>query len=350
VGPESAGAEPGPICYGKGARKATLTDANLVLGYINPDNFAGGSIALDLKAAERGIRRQIAEPLGLSTSEAAWGVHAVANAAMERAIRSMSMERGRDPRNYAMVAFGGAGPLHAGRLARALGVSQVIVPWGAGVGSAVGLLDADPKFNVSRTHLLEISPERSDDIAAIYRELEQRVRNEVREIEQAPLVEWKRFAFLRYQGQGYELKIDLPPGDISSDYASHVLAAFHETYQSTYGYSQEGSAIEATDWHLTAIIPTGLSSDGTRDGPGRDGAQGATSHGTAFESSRKAYFTEFGGYIECKVVDRYALRPGDRIEGPAIVEEREATTVVLPGDVALVRPTGNLILTSLGAS
>ena len=350
VGPESAGADPGPICYGKGARKTTLTDANLVLGYINPDNFAGGSIALDLKAAERGIRRQIAEPLGLSTSEAAWGVHAVANAAMERAIRSMSMERGRDPRNYAMVAFGGAGPLHAGRLARALGVPQVIVPWGAGVGSAVGLLDADPKFNVSRTHLLGISPERSADIAAIYRELEQRVRNEVREIEGAPLVEWKRFAFLRYQGQGYELKIDLPPGDISSDYASHIIAAFHEAYQSTYGYSQEGSAIEAADWHLTAIIPTGLSSDGARHGRGRDGAEDATPHGTAFASSRKAYFTELGGYIECKVVDRYALRPGDRIEGPAIVEEREATTVVLPGDVALVRPTGNLILTSLGAS
>ena len=112
----------------------------------------------------------------------------------------------------------------------------------------MGLLDADPKFNVSRTHLLGLSPERSDDIATIYLELEQRVRNEVREIEQAPLVEWKRFAFLRYQGQGYELKIDLPPGDISSDYASHVLAAFHETYQSTYGYSQEGSAIEATGY------------------------------------------------------------------------------------------------------
>ncbi|MCH7479312.1 MAG: hypothetical protein IIA14_14580, partial [SAR324 cluster bacterium] len=213
-------------------------------------------------------------------------------------------------------------------------------------GGATGLLIPEPHQWSDPEPLVDL--ERAS--LERWRELEQRVRNEVREIERAPLVEWKRFAFLRYQGQGYELKIDLPPGDIASDYANHIIAEFHETYQSTYGYSQEGSAIEATDWYLTAIIPTGLSSDGARHGRGRDGAQSATSCGTAFESSRKAYFTEFGGYIECKVVDRYALRPGDRIEGPAIVEEREATTVVLPGDVALVRPTGNLILTSLGAS
>jgi N-methylhydantoinase A len=267
---------------------------------------------------------------------------------MERAMRSMSMDRGRDPRNYAMVAFGGAGPLHAGLLARALGVPQVVVPWGAGVGSAVGLLGADPKFSVARTHLLRVTPEDSAPIATIYARLEERVRNEVRQIEHADRVDWQRYAYLRYEGQGYELKIDLPPGDIGADYAGRIVAAFHEAYQSTYGYSQADSMIEATDWHLTATIPTGLSSDDTAsDDSADDTASGgadvaATAAATA---TRKAYFQEFGDFIDCQVIDRYALRPGDRFAGPAIVEEREATTIVLPGDTVEVRPARHLIIT-----
>ncbi len=344
VGPTSAGAEPGPICYGKGGRSATLTDANLVLGYLNPENFAGGSIALDVAAAEEGIFRQVAEPLGLSLAEAAWGIHAVANASMERAMRSMSMDRGRDPRNYAMVAFGGAGPLHAARLARALGVPRVIVPWGAGVGSAVGLLDADPSFNVSRTHLLEIAPDSSGRIAAIYRELDHRVRNEVPKVEQAERVDWKRFAYLRYRGQGYEIKIDLPPGEIGGDYASRMAAAFHEAYGAAYGYSQEDSPIEGADWYLVATLPSGRAAAAgkpaaTQPAAGNGGGSVAT------QATRRAYFHELHDFIECKVVDRYGLAPGDTVEGPAIIEEREATTVLLPGDAALVRPALHLILT-----
>ena len=346
VGPESAGADPGPVCYGKGGREVTLTDANLVLGYINPNNFAGGSIVLDVSAAEQAIHQQIAEPLGLSTSEAAWGVHVVANASMERALRSMSMERGRDPRNYAMVAFGGAGPLHASRLARALGVPRVIIPWGAGVGSAVGLLDADPKFSASRTHLLRISADNSEAIAEIYGELEQIIRKDVRQADQADRVDWRRFAYLRYEGQGYELKIDLPPGDIAADYTKHIIARFHEAYRTTYGYNQADNAIEATDWYLNATIPTGLSSGAARHRPAEDPAPG----GAGPETRRKAYFHELGGYIECRAVDRYTLKPGDRIEGPAIVEEREATAVILPGDVARVSPAHHLILTRKDAS
>ncbi|MCZ6729075.1 MAG: hydantoinase/oxoprolinase family protein, partial [SAR324 cluster bacterium] len=359
VGPQSAGAEPGPICYGMGGEKATLTDANLVLGYINPDNFAGGSMKLDVRAAAEGIARQIAEPLGLSLPEAAWGIHAVANASMEQALRSMSMDRGRDPRNYAMVAFGGAGPLHAGRLARALGVPQVVVPWGAGVGSAVGLLDADPKFSVARTHLLRVVPEASAAIAAIYTSLEERVRNEVRQIEHAAHVDWQRYAYLRYEGQGYELKIDLPPGDIGAEYAGRIMAAFHEAYQSTYGYSQADNMIEATDWHLTATIPTGASSNDTAsDDTVPSGANAASaaagnskdeSGNSARVATRKAYFQEFDDFIECQVIDRYALRPGDRFAGPAIVEERESTTIVLPGDSVEVRPARHLIITMGGA-
>jgi N-methylhydantoinase A len=352
VGPLSAGADPGPICYGRGGTVATLTDANLVLGYLNPDNFAGGSFSLDTAAAAEGIRTQIAEPMGLSLLEAAWGIHAVANASMERALRSMSMDRGRDPRNYAMVAFGGAGPLHASLLARALGVPKVIVPWGAGVGSAVGLLDADPMFSVSRTHLLPLTAESSPAIAEVYGELDSRVRNEVPQIDRAEQdgapVEWKRFAYIRYKGQGYEVKIDLPPGKIVEGYAEHISEAFHAAYAGAYGYSQPDNPIEAADWYLTATLPTGLTSGGGADVHGSDGGDGGASPArddiTRDDTTRMAYFHEAGEAIACRIVNRYALAPGDRIAGPAIVEEREATTVLLPGDVADVLPSRNLLI------
>jgi N-methylhydantoinase A len=344
VGPESAGADPGPMCYGRGGERATLTDANLVLGYLNVHNFAGGSIALDAEAAARGIRAQIAAPLGLGEVEAAWGVHAVANAAMERAMRTMSMERGRDPRHYALVAFGGAGPLHAARLARVLGIPRVIVPWGAGVGSAVGLLDADPRFSAAQTRLLRIAPDNVREIAGIYRELEQRVLHEAAHIQQAPRVVWKRFAYLRYVGQGYEVRIDLlPDSRIDAAFVERALDAFHEAYRTAYGYNQPENAVEATDWYLTATVPTGISRvEPQQDAPGKPARRARVRRGF---STRPAYFHDAGAMIDCQVVDRYQLRPGDRIEGPAVIEEREATTVVLPGDRADVRPSLNLILT-----
>jgi N-methylhydantoinase A len=339
VGPESAGAEPGPICYGKGGERATLTDANLLLGYLDPAGIAGGAMALDAAAAERGIAGQVAEPLGLSVPQAAWGIHAVANASMEQAMRSMSMDRGRDPRHYAMVAFGGAGPLHAARLARALGVPQVIVPWGAGVGSALGLLDADAKFDVSQTSLLRIGPESTAAVAAIFHGLEQRARNEVREINEAREVIWRRFAYMRYRGQGYELKIDLPPGRFSEDYAARIIAAFHEAYREAYGYSQEENEIEVADWYLTAIIPRRLSADSA----GRGGRAPAPTAALPAKT-RRAFFPEFGDFTDCPVFDRYALYPAHTIVGPAIVEEREATTLILPGDTATVSPAGHLTI------
>ena len=375
VGPESAGADPGPICYGKGGKRATITDANLLLGYLGADSFAGGTMALDPAAAEEGIAGQVALPLGLSVQEAAWGVHAVANASMEQAMRSMSMDRGRDPRDYAMVAFGGAGPLHAARLARALGVPRVIIPWGAGVGSAVGLLDADAKFDVSQTHLLRIGPDSTEAIAAIYERLEERVRNEVREIgavescaanssdanggaangsdtnsrdanSSGRSVTWKRFAYMRYRGQGYELKIDLPPGDFGADYALRIAAAFHETYRETYGYSQEENEIEVADWYLSAVVSSGLSVQAPQDAPRPKGGKAETGAKAAKPAGvRKAFFPEFDGFIECPVYDRYTLAPGDHFAGPAIVEERESTTVVLPGDTATVTAARHLNLT-----
>src|SRR5262249_7403269 len=173
VGPDSAGADPGPICYGRGGNDPTITDANVVLGYISPDWFNGGAMRLDKEAAERGIKRAIADPLAVSTAQAAWGIHLVATSNMENALRIVSGGRGRAPRHYAMMAFGGAGPLHAARMARSVGIRTVIVPYGAGVGSAMGLLQAEPRIDVTSTKVMRLDAKRSSrEIGEVYKELE----------------------------------------------------------------------------------------------------------------------------------------------------------------------------------
>ena len=176
VGPQSAGAEPGPVCYARGGSLATITDANVLLGYLAPEGFAGGKLDLDVASAETAVHDQLAAPLGLSTVEAAWGVHALANANMEQALRSMSIERGRDPREFTLVAFGGAGPVHACRLARALGMPKVIVPFGAGVGSAIGMLAAEPRLTTAITHILAMDESAPPTVRELFDELESRTR------------------------------------------------------------------------------------------------------------------------------------------------------------------------------
>ena len=168
IGPESAGADPGPICYGLGGQRSTITDANLVLGYLNPHFFNGGAMTLDVENARAGIARDIGEPLELDIERAAWGIHAAANANMEKAMRIVSVERGRDPRRYSLVAFGGAGPVHAARLAKSIGIPKVIVPFGAGVGSAIGLLRAEPKIDTSITRVIDIVPQSHSLICLLY--------------------------------------------------------------------------------------------------------------------------------------------------------------------------------------
>ena len=337
VGPESAGADPGPVCYGQGGAEPTVTDANLVLGYLNPDYFNGGAMPLDRAAAEEGIRRAVAEPLGLSVGEAAWGIHAVANVNMERAMRVVSVERGRDPRGYALVSFGGAGPVHAARLARSLGIPEIIVPYGAGVGSAVGLLEADNRIDAALTRVIRIRPDAAADISAVYEELEARVRADLARLGGAGAPRWLRYAYMRYVGQGYERKVDLPDGPIDGSYPDKVGEAFVEGYLRNFGFTDPDAGIEAIDWCLVATVP------GDRDAPRRFDGLGEAG-GSAVVGARRAWFPELDGFAECDVVDRYRLREGDAFEGPAIVEERESTTVVLPGDAVTVGPSGHMAI------
>lgn len=341
VGPESAGSEPGPICYGLGGDRATVTDANLVLGYLNPSYFNAGRMTLDAAAAEVGVDEQIAGPLGLSVGEAAWGIHAVANSNMERAMRVVSLERGRDPSRYLLVAFGGAGPLHAARLARALGIPRVVVPRGAGVGSAVGLLTADAKFDVSLTRVLALDGGNSDEIAAVYEELEAKVTREVGDLLDLGRPQWSRYAYMRYTGQGYELKVDLPTGEICEDYAAKVAPVFHEAYRRNYGYAQTDAPIEGVDWYLVVTFP---GSDETAARNGRSGITDATGPKKLHKQPRKAYFPETDGYATCEVLDRYGMVPGQRFTGPAVIEERESTTVVPPDDTARISEAGHLVV------
>ena len=234
-----------------------MTDANLVLGYLNPDYFNAGEMRLDREAAVAGLVRDIAVPLDLGIEEAAWGVHAAANANMERAMRIVSVERGRDPRRYVIVAFGGAGPVHAARLAKAIGAPRVIVPYGAGVGSAIGLLRAVPKIEVSVTRVMQVEPGNVGAMRTIYDDLERRAAADIERLGVAGEPVWSRSGYLRYRGQGYEIRAEFPCTGIGDDFADVVAESFHATYARSYGYRDDAAAIEAVDWHLTATLPAG---------------------------------------------------------------------------------------------
>ncbi len=342
VGPDSAGADPGPLCYGRGGSGATITDANLVLGYLNPDYFNGGAMRLDAGVAADGIAREVAAPLGLSLHEAAWGIHSVANANMERAMRVVSIERGRDPRRYALVAFGGAGPLHAARLARALSVPRVIVPRGAGVGSALGLLVAEHKIDIGLTRVVRLDGSAHDAIAAIFAELEARVIADARRMQRDGEIMLRRSASMHHVGQGYEIRVDLPDGPVGAGFEAAARDAFYARYKQEYGYIDTESALEVTDWYVVAAIAGSRAGSALRlDSTARGAA--------AVIGMRRAWFPESGGMADCAVIDRYALQPGAHFVGPALVEERESTTVVLPGDAMRLSGAGNLIIEIGGA-
>jgi N-methylhydantoinase A len=335
VGPESAGADPGPVCYGRGGTEPTVTDANLVLGYLNPDYFNGGTLALDRDAAEAGIRRAVADPLGLDVGEAAWGIHTIANANMERAMRVVSVERGRDPRDYTLVSFGGAGPVHSTRIARSLGIPEIIIPYGAGVGSAVGLLEADSRIEATLTRVTRIRADAFTSIAGVYEELEARVQADLSRLGTAKKPTWARYAYMRYVGQGHERKVDLPDGPIDKDYPDKISEVFTEGYLRNYGFTDPDAEIETIDWYLVATIPSAQHALHRFDSVGDAGESPVV-------GVRQAYFPELNGFAACDVVDRYRLRVGDIVEGPAIIEERESTTVILPGDVVTISRSGHM--------
>jgi len=335
VGPESAGSTPGPVGYGRGGVEPTVTDANLVLGYINPDYFAGGSITLRVDAAARAIEAKVARPLGLSLEDAAWGIHAIVNTNMELATRVVSIERGRDPRDLTFVAFGGSGPVHGCRLAQALGIPRVILPASAGVTAAIGLLAAEVRFDVARTFVRRLDAVDPAHLTAMYEEMARQALEVVRESAVGGEVVVQRWADARYLGQGYELTVRVPSGALDAVALARMRAGFDETYAARYGYANPSEPVEIVTWKLSAVGGSPRIALAKASG---------TSDAAALKGRRRAYFPETRGYTDTPVYDRYALAPGMRLAGPAIVEERESTTVLPPGVTSTVDEYANLIV------
>ncbi len=336
VGPRSAGAAPGPACYGRGGTEPTVTDANLVLGYLDPGFFLGGRMALDKAAAEAALAT-LAGPLKLSAAEAAWGIYSVVCESMAAAARVHLVERGADPRRYAMVGFGGAGPAHAARVARILGVSEVIIPPASGAASALGFLAAPVSFEAARS-----APQVLDEgvdfgaVNAVLDELEAQGRALLAEAGiQGDAVTVTRQAEMRLLGQVHEITVALPDGRLGPERLDELRRRFAEEYTRLYTHLYSGAVIQALSWRVLVA------------GPAPELGLGAGDAGSnlrpAGKGRRPAYFP--GGFVDAEVYDRYALRPGDRIDGPAIIEEREATTVVPPGDSVEVDGSLNLRLT-----
>jgi len=335
VGPESASSTPGPVCYGRGGTEPTVTDANLVLGYLNPEYFAGGAMRLHLGVAARAIETRIARPLGLPLEAAAWGIHAIVNTNMELATRVVSIERGRDPRDLTLVAFGGSGPVHGCRLAQALGIPRVILPAAAGVTAAIGLLAAEVRFDVARTYHRRIDEVDGARLAAIYDEMTVQAVAVVRESAVDGQIQVVRSADARYVGQGYELNVPVPSGRLDAAALQRIRAAFDEIYAARYGYADAQAPVEVVTWKLSAVA--GTPRVALAKAPPRSGEGGR-------KAVRRAYFPEARGYLECPIYDRYALPPGIGLTGPAIVEERESTTVLPPGVEAVVDEYANLVV------
>ncbi len=336
VGPESASSTPGPACYARGGTAPTVTDADLVLGYLNPDRFAGGSMRLDVAKAREAIEERVARPLGLTLAEAAWGIHLVVNSNMELATRVVSIERGHDPRHLTLVAFGGSGPVHGCRLAQALRIPRVILPAAAGVTAALGLLSAEVKFDVARSYVRRLDAVDPGHLDTMYREMEAQALAVVRESAVEGAIAIQRTADLRYVGQGYELNVPVPPGALGERELARVRQAFDAAYEARYGVAAPGEPVEAVTWKLAAV---GV---GPRLALPR-APRGGTAEG-ALCGRRQAYFPEKGGYVDAPVYDRYRLPAGAEIAGPAIVEERESTTVLPPGCGARVDDWGSLIV------
>jgi N-methylhydantoinase A len=330
VGPESAGSVPGPVCYGRGGRRPTVTDADLLLGYLSPEYFLGGEMGLDRAAVERAVQEELAGPLGMSVLEVAAGIHAVVNENMASATRMYIAEKGRDPRRYALLAFGGAGPVHAYGLAKLLKLARIVVPAGAGVASALGFLVAAPAIDLVRSGVRRLSATDWTEVARHYAAMEEEARGLLLEAGAAPGdVAFRRSADMRYVGQGFDIPVPLPD---RLDAAS-VEAAFLDAYQRLFDRRIEGLPIEVLSWRLHA----------TASRPEVPATLGASQPGTALKGTRQVWFPATG-LAPCQVYDRYRLKPGEVLRGPAVVEERESTTVIGPDASFSLDAQGNLVI------
>ncbi|MEJ7814342.1 MAG: hydantoinase/oxoprolinase family protein [Rubrobacter sp.] len=338
VGPRSAGSEPGPACYGRGGTEPTVTDADLILGYLDPDFFLGGKMRLDRGAALEAIGEKIARPLGLEPVEAAWGIHQVVNENMANAARVHAIERGKDPRAYPLFAFGGAGPVHGYRVARTLGVPGFIAPLGAGATSAFGFLCAPLSFDFVRSLYGRLDGLDWSDVNGALGEMEGEGRDLLRASGVADEdVGVRRLCEMRYAGQGHEVTVELPDRSLGPEDADRIAKRYREEYLRLYSREGPDVPLEAITWRLEVSAP--------RPEILLDSKESIVeASGEAQKEEREIYLPEEEDFLAVPVYDRYRLSPGATFEGPAVVEERESTVVLGPESRARIDEARNLVV------
>ncbi len=340
VGPESAGSEPGPACYGRGGEKPGVTDADLVLGKLDPDNFAGGSIQLHPDNSKSALAAHVGDTLDMDALEAAFGVAEVVDENMANAARVHAVENGEDLSEYTMIAFGGAAPLHAGRLCEKLGVERLLVPPGAGVGSAIGFLRAPFSFEANRSVYMKLSDFDGEKIKSLLADLNEEATGFVRTCDAVSPILSEFKVYMRYTGQGWEIPIDLTEEQAMSPDAAVFEARFEEDYTKLFGRPVAGMDIEITVWSVNATTPPEAVSRISEV----EGGSAAASHG-----ARQLFDAAAGAYLDAPVIDRNAMETGQKANGPAAVTEAETTIIIPASRDAIRQPDGCIDVVTKGA-
>ena len=322
VGPESSGADPGPICYGRGGTEPGITDADLLLGYLDEDYFLGGEMKLDREASRRGIEEKIARPLGVSLIQAIWGIHDLINETMAGAAKTHIAEKGGNPKIVTVTAFGGAGPVHAYGLARKLGAPRLLVPPNAGVGSALGFFTAPRAFDMVRSHKVSLNEADFNEIEKIYREMELEGAKTLQKSGETEDIRFDRSVDARFVGQGSETTVSIPERSFTEVNREDVRNRFDETYKRLYGRTYPDSPVEFINFRIRASLPERLLQ------LPKIAAHSGASLDDAIKGQRQAFSGLIKDFIPYTVYDRYKLFPDARFKGPAIIEERESTVIV----------------------
>jgi N-methylhydantoinase A len=342
VGPRSAGAVPGPACYGRGGTLPTLTDANLLLGYLDPAAFLGGKMPIDRDAAAAAVSSSLTERLATDVTHTAWGIHEVINEQVARAFRIHASEQGVDYRHCTMVAFGGSGPIHALRVARKLKIPRVVCPTGAGVMSALGMLISPLSFEVVRSRRMRGHNLDAAMLREAFAALDAAASRFLVDAGAAPeTIVLRRRLDMRYEGQGYEVEVALLEDQPIERLAAGLPTLFAAAYRRVFQIDYPEQPIEIVNWKVEAVGPRPVAG-------GRYLSTASHPPGSAGKGKRRAFFPEADGFVETPVFNRYALSPGDMVEGPALIEENESTCVVGLGDRVTVDAHCNLIA-SFGA-
>ncbi|MGZ5090180.1 MAG: hydantoinase/oxoprolinase family protein [Burkholderiales bacterium] len=338
VGPHSAGADPGPVAYGLGGDNVTVTDANLLLGRVPADDFLGGQMRMDVARARHVVEEKLAKPLNLSVEEACAAVVEVANASMLKMLRIVTVEKGCDPADFAMVAFGGNGPVHGPELAGDLGISEVIVPPSAGVLSAQGLLVADIRYDFRQTHVVPVLDGDLTQIERVFATLEEQGKSALRLYGlDTSAIAFQRSADMRYRRQAYEINVRLADDKLEKSAAPQIVEAFHEMHERLYGRRDPAGVVEFVTLSVSAI-------GNSRRLEYRPLANGDGSAKHARKATRNVFFRDTG-IIDCPLYERAKLLADDSLTGPALIEADDSTVVVPPEWTARCDPMGNLILT-----